>query len=138
MKRLTDLRFLFTVVAVVEILYAVIAVTPPSMVAAVTGWNINPDGQWITKLLCVALASQAAVAWTLRKKPHLGVARALAFYQLASATVDWVAWLTIQDVLTTTQGRIGVSVAIPTHCLIGVLLVLGIRASRGHDTADEM
>jgi hypothetical protein len=29
----------------------------------------------------------------LRNEPHLGVAKGLAFYQLASATADWVMWI---------------------------------------------
>jgi hypothetical protein len=54
----------------------------------VTGWVLSADGQWLTKLLGLALAAQAWVAWTLRNQPHPGVAKGLAFYQLASATAD--------------------------------------------------
>jgi hypothetical protein len=138
MSRLVDLRSGFVVVAVVEAAYALIGLLPPSVIGEVTGWDINPDGQWVVKLLAVALASQALVAWVLRHRPHRGVAGCLAFYQLASATVDWVVWLTIPGVFVTTQAKIGVLVAIPTHYLIGLLLILGIRASRGHDTANQM
>lgn len=130
MKRLTDLSFLFTLVAIVETFYAVLAIfTPPAMVTPLTGWVLNADGQWITKLLGVALASQAWVAWTLRATPHIGVAKALAFYQFASATVDWVMWIILADqgVFSTTTGRIGVMIAIPTHYLLGVLLVFALR-----------
>ena len=75
MKRLSDLRFLFRVVVGLELVYALVAVlTPPSQVEAVTGWVLTADGQWLTKLLGLALASQAWVAWTLRNEPHLGVA----------------------------------------------------------------
>ncbi|MGQ0548656.1 MAG: hypothetical protein ACT4PY_03180 [Armatimonadota bacterium] len=89
MNRLRDLRFLFAVVAVLEWIYAAIGIlTPPSMVLSVTGWVLNADGQWLAKLLGMALASQAWIAWTLRKDPHLGVAKALAFYQIGSATID--------------------------------------------------
>jgi len=133
-----SLRFGFTVVAVVEAVYAVIGLLPPSVLYAVTGWDINPDGQWVVKLIAVALASQAFVAWTLRHSPHLGVAAGLTFYQLASATVDWVVWLTIPGVFATIQAKAGVLVAIPTHYLIGFLLLLGIRASRRHDTTHQM
>ena len=91
MNRLTSLPFMFRVVAIVELLYAAVGLlTPPSMVFAVTGWNLSPDGQWVTKLLAVALGSQAWVAWTLRDKPHIGVAAALAFYQIGSATIDTI------------------------------------------------
>lgn len=66
---------MFAVVAILGWIYAIIAVfTPPSRVLSVTGWVLNADGQWLAKLLGMALASQAWVAWTL------------------SATVDWVMW----------------------------------------------
>ena len=69
MNRLTSLPFMFRVVAIVELLYAAVGLlTPPSMVFAVTGWNLSPDGQWVTKLLAVALGSQAWVAGTLRRQ----------------------------------------------------------------------
>jgi hypothetical protein len=125
-------------VAVVEVVYAVIGLLPPNVLHAVTGWDLNPDGQWIARLLAVALASQALVAWVLRHRPHLGVAGSLAFYQMASATVDWVVWLTIPGVFASTQAKVGVVVAVTTHYLIGLLLILGIRASRGHDTTNQM
>ena len=97
----------------------------------VTGWVLSPDGQWVAKLLSVALASQAWVAWTLRDQPHLGVAKALALYQIGSATADWVMWLTLADqqVFSTVAARVGVLASIPTHYTIGVLLVLAIRAA---------
>ena len=138
MSRLTNLRFGFTLVAAVEMTYALIGLLPPSVIGKATGWNINPDGQWVVKLMAMALASQALVAWVLRRRPHRGVAGCLAFYQMASATVDWVVWLTIPGVFATTQAKAGVLVAIPTHYLIGILLILGIRASRGHDTTHQM
>src|SRR5262245_54021702 len=89
MKRLTNLQFLFTVVAIVEAIYALAGIlTPPSMVATMPGWDLSPDGQWVTKLMGVALASQAMVAWAFRKQPPLSIATALALYQFGSATVD--------------------------------------------------
>lgn len=135
MNRLVDLRFGFALVAVVEAVYALVGLLPPSVLSAATGWDINPDGQWVVKLIAVALASQALVAWVLRRHPHRGVAGCLAFYQLGSATVDWLVWLTIPGVFATTQAKAGVLVAIPTHYLIGLLLILGIRR---HDTTDQM
>lgn len=132
MERLSDLGVLFRVVAGLELAYALVAVlTPPSQVTAVTGWVLSADGQWLTKLLGLALASQAWVAWTLRHQPHLGVAKGLAFYQLASATADWVMWIVLADqgIFSTTTGRALVIVSIPTHYLLGLLLVRAIRST---------
>jgi len=123
---------MFRVVAVVELVYALVGLlTPPSMVFSVTGWMLSPDGHWVTKLLSIALGSQAWVAWTLRDQPHPGVAAALAFYQIGSATADWVIWLTLADqgVFATTAAKIGVLASIPTHYVIGALLVAAILES---------
>ena len=85
MRRFSELGFLFTLVAAVEAVYALTALlTPPGQIEAVTGWVLSADGKWLVKLLGFALASQAWVAWTLRRQPHLGVAKALALYQLGS------------------------------------------------------
>ena len=87
------------------------------------------------KLLGLELASQAWVAWTLRNQPHLGVAKALALYQLGSATADWVMWIVLadQNVFSTTLGQILVAISIPTHYALGLLLVRAIRrASAPH------
>jgi hypothetical protein len=138
MKRLVDLRFLFTVVAVLELIYAATALlTPPSMVQSVTGWVLTADGQWLAKLMGVALASQAWIAWTFRHQPHLGVARALALYQIGSATVDWVMWLALADqqIFSTTLGRTTVIASILVHYTLGMLLVVGIRAKRSSGDA---
>ena len=132
MSRIASLPFMFRVVAVVELVYALVGLlTPPSMVFSVTGWMLSPDGHWVTKLLSIALGSQAWVAWTLRDKPHAGVAAALAFYQIGSATADWVIWLTLADqgVFATTAAKLGVLASIPAHYVIGVLLVAAIRES---------
>jgi hypothetical protein len=129
-KRLLDLGFLFRVVAAVEAVYAVTAIlTPPGQIEAVTGWVLSADGKWLVKLLGLALASQAWVAWTLRNQPHIGVAKALALYQLGSATADWVMWIVLadQNVFSTTLGQILVIVSIPTHYALGILLVRAIR-----------
>lgn len=132
MNRLWDLRFLFRVVVGLELLYALVAVlTPPDQVESVTGWVLTADGQWLTKLLGLALASQAWVAWVLRNEPHLGVAKGLAFYQLASATADWVMWIWLADDGIFSNGSLIVVLAIVTHYLLGFLLVRAIRdASR--------
>ena len=128
MNRLSDLRFLFRVVAGLELIYAAVAVlTPPSQVENVTGWVLTADGQWLTKLLGLALLSQAWVAWVLRDQPHLGVAWALAFYQLASATADWVMWIWLADDGIFSNGGAIVVAAITTHYALGLLLVRAIR-----------
>jgi hypothetical protein len=128
MKRLSDLRFLFRVVVGLELIYALIAVlTPPRQVENVTGWVLTADGQWLTKLLGLALFSQAWVAWVLRNQPHLGVAWGLAFYQLASATADWVMWIWLADDGIFSNGQVTVVLAIITHYALGLLLVRAIR-----------
>jgi hypothetical protein len=129
-KRLSDLGFLFGVIAAVEAVYALTALlTPPGQVEAVTGWVLSADGKWLVKLLGLALASQAWVAWTLRHRPHIGVAKALALYQLGSATADWVMWIVLadQNVFSTTLGQALVMISIPTHYALGLLLVRAIR-----------
>ena len=128
MHRLSDLRFLFRLVAGLELIYALVAVlTPPARVEDVTGWVLTADGQWLTKLLGLALFSQAWVAWVLRNEPHVGVAKGLAFYQLASATADWVMWLWLADDGIFSNGGAIVVAAIITHYAIGLLLVRAIR-----------
>jgi hypothetical protein len=128
MDRVTDLRFLFRVVVGLELIYALVAVlTPPSQVETVTGWVLTADGQWLTKLLGLALFSQAWVAWVLRNEPHLGVAKGLAFYQLASATADWVMWIWLADDGIFSNGGAIVVAAITTHYVLGLLLVRAIR-----------
>jgi hypothetical protein len=125
-----DLRLLFRLVAGLELAYAIIGLMPPGWVASVTGWQLSPDGQWITKLLAVALLSQALVAWTLRDRPDLGVALALAVYQLLSATADWVMWIVLADdgVFASTTAKALVIAAIPSHYVLGLLLLRAIRA----------
>jgi hypothetical protein len=128
MNRLSDLRFLFRIVVGLELIYAIVAVlTPPGQVENVTGWVLTADGQWLTKLLGLALFSQAWVAWVLRNEPHLGVARGLAFYQLASATADWVMWIWLADDGIFSNGGAIVVGAIVTHYALGLLLVRAIR-----------
>ena len=128
MNRVSDLRFLFRVVVGLELIYALVAVlTPPGQVENVTGWVLTADGQWLTKLLGLALFSQAWVAWVLRNEPHLGVAKGLAFYQLASATADWVMWIWLADDGIFSNGGAIVVGAIVTHYALGVLLVRAIR-----------
>ncbi len=135
MKKLTDLRFTFTLIAAIEAVYALAGIfTPPGMVATMPGWDLSSDGQWLAKLMGVALASQAIVAWTLRERPIPGVALALAVYQLGAGTMDWVMWLLLSDqgIFASQTGRIGVIVSIPLHYSLGLLLLAGLaRARRG-------
>ena len=128
MNRLSDLRFLFRVVVGLELVYALVAVlTPPGQVENVTGWVLTADGQWLAKLLGLALFSQAWVAWALRDEPHLGVAKGLAFYQIASATADWVMWVWLADDGIFSNGGAVVVAAITTHYTLGLLLLRAIR-----------
>ena len=130
MRRLSDLGFLFRAVAGLELVYAIVAVlTPPGQVENVTGWVLTADGQWLAKLLGLALFSQAWVAWVLRNDPHLGVARGLAFYQIASATADWVMWIWLSDDGIFSNGTAIVVAAIVTHYALGLLLVRAIRSA---------
>jgi hypothetical protein len=133
MTRLSQLPFLFRAVAGLELGYALVGLMPPGWVSAVTGWQLSPDGQWITKLLALALLSQAMVAWTLRDRPDLGVAAALAAYQLLSATADWVMWIVLSGdgVFASATAKALVLAAIPSHYLLGLLLVRAIRAQSG-------
>jgi hypothetical protein len=138
MKRLSDLGLLFRVVAGLELIYALVAVlTPPGQVENVTGWVLTADGQWLTKLLGLALFSQAWVAWVLRNQPHLGVAWALAFYQLASATADWVMWIWLADDGIFSNGGAVVVAAIITHYALGLLLVRAIRIASAAASTPE-
>jgi len=127
-------------VAAVEAIYALAALlTPPGKIEAVTGWVLSADGKWLVKLFGFALASQAWVAWALRKQPHLAVAKALALYQLGSATADWVMWILLADdgVFSTTLGQVLVTISIATHYALGLLLARAIRrASAARPDAD--
>lgn len=128
MRRLIDLRVLFVVVAVLEFAYFLASLTPPRLITSVTGWVLNADGHWIVKLLGVALLTQAGIAWIFRNAPHLTVAKLLAFYQFASATVDWIMWLAMMDagIFSTPLARVTVLAAIISHYALGILLVLAI------------
>lgn len=135
MKRLLDLRLLFVMVAALEAGYFVAGMMPPSMVRTVTGWNLSADGHWVTKLLGIALGTQAYVAWIFRRAPHLGVAKGLAFYQIASATMDWVMWLLLADagIFDNALARATVTAAIVSHYALGVLLIAAIRRAPRRD-----
>jgi hypothetical protein len=122
MLRLTTL---FKVVAVVELLYGAAGLLiPPSLVQTILGWNLSPDGQWVTKLLGVALLTQAATAWLLRKSPPVPIAWVFAAYQLGASAVDGFMWwlLAPQGIFSNPLARISVMTAIPTHAVIGLLL----------------
>jgi hypothetical protein len=128
MKKLIDLRVLFVAVAMLEFTYAICSLTPPSLVQGVTGWVLNADGHWIVKLLGASLFTQGLIAWIFRKDPNLAVAKALAFYQIASATADWIMWIIMADegIFSTPMSRILVPAAIVSHYLLGILLIAGI------------
>jgi hypothetical protein len=128
MKKLIDLKVLFVAVALLEFTYAICSLTPPSLVQDVTGWVLNADGHWIVKLLGASLFTQGLIAWIFRKDPNLAVAKALAFYQIASATADWIMWIVMADegIFSTPMSRILVPAAIVSHYLLGILLMTGI------------
>lgn len=131
MKKNESLGTILTIVAVIEAIYALLGLfTPPGMVHTVTGWVLTPDGQWVTKLMGGALASQAWVAWMMRREPHLGVVKALAFYQIVSATIDWSMWLLLADqgIFSNTAARVGVIASIGLHYALGVSLLLALRS----------
>lgn len=135
MKKLTDLKILFTIVAVLEFFYFATAMMPPSWVRPITGWELNADGHWITKLLGLALGIQAYIAWILRKNPHLGVAKGLAFYQVVSATIDWVMWAVMKEegIFNNSLAQLTVIAAIASHYILGVLLFVSISKTKGSE-----
>lgn len=132
MKSLTNLKNLFMAVAILEFCYFLAAMVPPAMVRPLTGWELTADGHWITKLLGIALLTQAYVAWIFRKNPHIGVAKGLAFYQIASATADWVMWILMKDesIFSNTLAQTTVVAAIVSHYILGILLYLGIKRNQ--------
>jgi len=127
---LTDLRALFVIVAVVEAIYAALALlTPPHLMLPITGWVLSPDGQWVVKLLGASLGFQAVIAWMFRKNPPIGVAWALAGYQFVAATIDWVIWVVLADqgVFSTSMAQFTVGSSVVLHYGLGILLVIAIR-----------
>ncbi len=134
MKKLTDLKFLFTAVAILEFLYFATAMLPPSLIPATTGWNLGADGHWIAKLIGLSLGTMGYMAWIFRKDPHIGVAKGLAFYQMASATMDWVMWIVMKDegIFGNSFAESTVIAAIASHYFFGILLIIGISKSKAN------
>ena len=131
-RSLVDLRTVLTAIAVVEAFYAAAALlTPPGMILPLTGWVLSADGQWLVKPLGAALAFQAYVAWALRDAPHRGIVTALAGYQFAAATIDWVMWIVLANdgVFSTPLARLTVIASVVIHYALGILLVLALRRS---------
>jgi hypothetical protein len=130
MNRATDLRLLLTIVAIVEFLYAGVALlTPPGLMLSVTGWVLGADGQWVAKLLGASLGFQGLIAWMFRKTPHIGVAWALALYQLVAATIDWGMWVALadDDIFSTGMAQLTIGSSVVLHYTLGVLLIIAIR-----------
>jgi len=121
MKKLIDLKFLFTAVAILEFFYFAAAMLPPSLIPIATGWNLSPDGHWIAKLIGLSLGTMGYMAWIFRKKPHLGVAKGLAFYQMASATI-----------FNNSLAETTVIAAIVSHYFFGILLIIAINKSKSN------
>lgn len=129
MKKLIDLKTLFTAVAILEFCYFLFGMLPPSMVQPVTGWVLSPDGHWITKLIGLALGTMGYMAWIFRKNPHIGVAKGLAAYQVASATMDIVMWNVMKDegIFNNPLAQTTVIAAIVSHYILGILLIIAIK-----------
>lgn len=128
-----DLRTMFVVVAIVEAAYGAAGLlTPPSLTGSLLGWNLTADGQWVTKLLGAALATQAVIAWSLRRDPPLAVAWAFAAYQIGATLIDVALWFMLADqgIFGSPAARVSVLTAIPTHLLVGLLLIRAILAQK--------
>ena len=134
----TSLSSLFYAVAGLEFTYFCAAMAPPSYVRPMTGWNLSADGHWIVKLMGVALLTQAHTAWTFRNKPNLEVAKGLAFYQMASASVDIAMWLTMKDqgIFDNDLAKTTVVGAIVSHYALGLMLINAIRKESGNSKKD--
>ncbi|MEQ8474045.1 MAG: hypothetical protein RIC35_22805 [Marinoscillum sp.] len=134
MKKLVDLKFLFTAVAILEFFYFICGMLPPSIIPIATGWNLSIDGHWIAKLIGLALGFMGYIAWIFRKTPHLGIAKGLAAYQMASATMDWVMWVSYKDdgIFSNSLAQTTVIAAIASHYLLGVLLIIGINRAKAN------
>ena len=134
MKKITDLKFLFTSVAVLEFFYFAAAMLPPSIIPIATGWNLSPDGHWIAKLIGLSLGTMGYMAWIFRKNPHIGVAKGLAFYQIASATMDWTMWITMKEegIFNNSLAESTVIAAIVSHYFFGILLIISINKTKAH------
>lgn len=132
MKKLTDLKFLFAAVAVLEFFYFAAAMLPPSIIPLATGWNLTADGNWVVKILGLSLGVMGYFAWIFRKNPHLGIAKGLAAYQIASATMDWVMWLVMKDegIFDNSFAQTTVVAAIVSHYMLGILLIIGINKAK--------
>ncbi|MEM7298580.1 MAG: hypothetical protein AAF391_09985 [Bacteroidota bacterium] len=72
------------------------------------------------------------MAWIFRKNPHIGVAKGLAFYQMASATMDWMMWIVMKEegIFNNPLAHTTVIGAIVSHYFFGILLIIGINKSR--------
>ena len=129
MKKLTDLKFLFTVAAIMEFFYFITCMLPPSIIPSLVGWNLNVDGFWLTKILGLSLGTMGYFAWIFRNTPHIGIAKGLAFYQIASATADWAMWLAFkgEGIFASPIAQATVIVAIVSHYLLGFLIIAGIN-----------
>lgn len=123
-----SLRVLFVIVAVVEAFYGLVGLLiPPPAVERLLGWNLSADGHWVTKLLGAALLAQALTAWVLRQAPPRPVAVVFAAYQLAAVAVDILVLAFLNGALANPLARLSAYVAIPTHGLIGLLLLAAAR-----------
>jgi len=77
------------------------------------------------------MPSMGYMAWIFRKQPHIEVAKGLAFYQMASATMDWVMWVTMKNegIFNNSLAEYTVIAAIVSHYFFGILLIIAIKKS---------
>lgn len=74
------------------------------------------------------------MAWIFRKNPHIGVAKGLAFYQMASATMDWTMWLVMKDegIFNSPLAQTTVIAAIVSHYFFGIFLIIAINKAKSN------
>ena len=113
---------LLVVTAVVEVAYGALGLLVPS---DALGWDLTPDGEWVSKLLACALLAQAATAWALRHDPPPALLRILGGYQLAATATDATLWLALEDdgIFADGLAKASVAAAMVIHTTLGVLLL---------------
>lgn len=117
----------------VEALYGAAGLLiPPSLIEPVLGWKLTPDGQWVTKLLGLSLATQSVLAWLLRDHASRALAFTLAAYQIGATVIDVVLWTTLADqgIFSNPMASWSILAAIPTHLAIGAFLVVAALRHR--------
>lgn len=128
-----SLKTAFIVVAVIEAFYGAAGLLiPPSLIEPVLGWQLSPDGQWVTKLLGLSLATQSVLALQLRHHATRALAFTLAAYQIGATVIDVVLWTTLADqgIFSNPLASWSIVLAIPTHLAIGAFLLIAALRHR--------